>query len=209
MAVFARYNEAVWPAQLVLNALALLAVGLAIRKRSASDGAISAILALFWLWMGTAYHLAFFTTINPAAYLFGALSVVQGVLLLGAGIRARQLAFRFRPTHAGIIGAAFVAYALVLYPLLGFLLGHVYPKAPTFGLPCPTTIFTFGLLLWSERRVPLAVVVIPLLWSTVGTVASVTLGVVEDFGLGVAGLVGTAAILAENRRRAATAADTS
>jgi hypothetical protein len=48
MAVFARYNEAVWPAQPVLNGLALLAVGLAIRKRSASDGAISAILALFW-----------------------------------------------------------------------------------------------------------------------------------------------------------------
>jgi hypothetical protein len=49
--------------------------------------------------------------------------------------------------------------------------------------------------------------VIPLPWSAVGTVAAVTLGVVEDFGLGVAGLVGTAAILAENRRRAPTGAD--
>jgi hypothetical protein len=44
---------------------------------------------------------------------------------------------------------------MVVYPLLGIRFGHSYPRAPLFGVaPCPTTIFTFGLLLWATRSVP-------------------------------------------------------
>lgn len=66
--------------------------------------------------------------------------------------------------------------------------------------PCPTTIFTFGILLWSTAAVPLALVVIPLLWSVVGMSAAVSLRVPQDYGLVVAGLAGTALIVQERRR---------
>jgi hypothetical protein len=84
--------------------------------------------------------------------------------------------------------------------VLGHLFGHIYPKSPTFGLPCPTTIFTFGLLLWTDKKIPKYVLVIPFLWSIVGFSAAVNLKVYEDFGLLVAGIIGTVLILLSERK---------
>lgn len=39
----------------------------------------------------------------------------------------------------GMTGSLLMLYAMMIYPALGYFLGHVYPKAPTFGVPCPTT----------------------------------------------------------------------
>ena len=82
LGVFARYNEAVWPMQVVLNALAAVAIGLAVRERRGSNRAIAAILGLLWLWTGVVYHLLYFSTINQAAYLFCVLSVAQSAIVL-------------------------------------------------------------------------------------------------------------------------------
>jgi hypothetical protein len=202
LGVFARYNEAVWPAQVVLVALALVCVGLALRRLPGSDRAIAAILAFLWLWTGAVYHLLYFTTVNTAAYLFGAISIAQAAILVAFGVARPALSFRFRPTPSGLAGIALVVYALVVYPVLGYLLGHVYPHAPTFGLPCPTTIFTFGILLWADRRVPLTVLLLPLLWAGIGSSAAVVLGMTEDFGLAVAGVAAGTMIVVGNRRAA-------
>jgi hypothetical protein len=70
------------------------------------------------------------------------------------------------------LGGLFVVYALVVYPLLGAALGHRFPAAPTFGLPCPTTLFTVGLLAFLRRPFPASVLVIPALWTVVGTSAA-------------------------------------
>jgi len=94
-----------------------------------------------------------------------------------------------------IIGGIFALYALVIYPVLGYSFGHVYPASPTFGAPCPTTIFTFGLLLWTDKRFPRHILVIPLLWSIIGFTAALSLTIREDFGLLIAGLLGTLLIL--------------
>jgi hypothetical protein len=59
--------------------------------------------------------------------------------------------FAPQKTLAGTCGALLVFYAMVIYPLLDSVLGHGSPQAPLFGVtPCPTTIFTFGLL-WRDR----------------------------------------------------------
>jgi len=189
LAVFARYNEAVWPAQVVLTVLAVAAVGLALRARAWSDRAVSGVLALFWIWMGLVYHVAFFSAINPAATVFGASFVLEGIALAALGGVAGRLRFRFRPSVQGGVGAVLLAYALVGYPLLGVALGHRYPATPTFGLPCPTTIFTLGVLLWAEPPVPQTLLLVPLIWSAIGTSAAILLGVRQDLGLGMAGLV--------------------
>jgi hypothetical protein len=83
---------------------------------------------------------------------------------------------------------------------LGYFLEHVYPQSPTFGLPCPTTIFTFGLLLLTDKNVPIAVLMIPFVWSLIGFTAAFSFGIWEDTGLLVAGLVGTALLVIRNRR---------
>jgi len=203
--VFAAYNAAVWPVQVLLLALALAAVVLALWPVAAGGRIIAGILAALWLWMGIAYHWAFFSSINRGAYLFGALFVAEGVLLAIDGVVRGRLAFRALTDLAGAVGALAILYALIIYPGLGYLAGHRYPAVPTFGLPCPTTIFTFGLLLSAERQVPLYLVVIPFAWSIIGAGAAVALGVPQDAGLVVAGVVGTLLIWRKNRLAASPA----
>jgi hypothetical protein len=70
---------------------------------------------------------------------------------------------------------------------------------PTFGVPCPTTIFTFGMLLWTKREIPLYIAIIPLLWSLVGLSAALSFGMKEDSGLVVAGVSGFLLIVLRNR----------
>ncbi len=92
----------------------------------------------------------------------------------------------------------------VLYPLIGVASGHRYPAMPMFGVaPCPTTIFTFGLLLWTIDRVPKYLLLIPLLWSLLGVVAALQLGIPEDFVLPLSGLVVTALLIWRDRGHAA------
>jgi hypothetical protein len=203
MGVFERYNLAVWPAQLVFYAAAAGVMVLVARSRKHGGRWISAVLALFWAWMGVVYHWAFFARINPAAFLFAALFLIQSGLFIREGVLRPGLSFRTADAPdgsdaSGTAGALLVGYALLGYPLVGHAAGHLFPAAPTFGLPCPTTIFTFGVLLLADGRVPLRLLVIPVLWSLVGTVGAFSLGIPEDYGLSVAAVAATALLV---RRR--------
>ncbi len=198
--VFARYNSTIWPAQIGLTLAALVAIGLALRK-SPPSRLIGLILAFLWAWTGIVYHLMFFSSINPAANLFGALCIVQSALFLVFGVLRQELLFGFDRSFYAYTGALFLLYALLIYPLLGYQLGHVYPQSPTFGAPCPTTIFTFGLLLWTTRPVRRTVLIIPLAWAVIGFAAALNFGILEDIGLLVAGICGTTLLILRSRRR--------
>ena len=199
--VFREYNTAIWPIQVLAYAAGIGALGLSVRDSVRSDRLISAVLAAFWIWMGAVYHLTFFRTINSAAIAFGGVFVLEGLALIVAGVVRRDLRFAVRSDVYGWLGGAFILYALVLYPVLGAWLGHGYPQAPMFGVaPCPTTIFTFGLLLWTTGRVPGWLLIIPALWAVIGFTAAFELGILEDTGLLVAGVVGTGLLLYRNRR---------
>ena len=187
--VFVRYNQAVWPMQWLLFLAAAVAVGLLWGGGIWKDRAIGGTLAVLWVWMGVAYHLAAFARINPAAWGFGAAFVAQGILFAWFA-RAPRLRFGWRWKWRGMTGSVLLGYALVLYPLLGWLAGHRYPASPTFGVPCPTTIFTVGLLCFAVPPIPRRLLVVPILWSAIGALAAVRLGVPQDFGLLAAALVG-------------------
>jgi hypothetical protein len=180
--VFTDYNLTVWPLQFVLLGLAVL-FAFAVAARPGGVGRWGWwLLTGLWLWAGFVYHIAFFSAVNPAAFLFGALFVVQAVLLARAGRSGRSFRLpAWRP--AAVIGGALMIYALVLYPVLGQLAGHGYPANPTFGAPCPLTIFTLGMLLWTTGGTPLHLVVLPAVWSVVGGSAALQLGVLEDLAL--------------------------
>ncbi len=82
LGVFERYNESVWPMQVVLFLVGLAIVGLALSRQRVAGRAIAVLLGILWLWVGAAYHLGFFSRINPAAYGFAVLCIVQAILLL-------------------------------------------------------------------------------------------------------------------------------
>jgi hypothetical protein len=200
LSVFQQYNNSVWPMQVFFYMLGVCAIVLIFYRNKVSNRLISGMLAFLWLWTGIVYHLGFFSSINKAAYAFGAAFIIQGIIFLVAGVVRSGLSFRVRSDVYGILGFIFLVYALVIYPILGSYLGHRYPSSPTFGLPCPTVIFTFGILLFTEKKVSFLVLLIPLLWSILGFSASFTFGIYEDLGLLAAGLTGTGALLIRNRR---------
>lgn len=182
--VFTAWNTAVWPLQIVAYGLGLAAIGFLFRPSRGSTGIILVILALMWLVNGAGFHWSFYTAVTPAAWIFGAAFILEALLLAAVPVLAPG--FRIAPARDARtwIGLALAAYALVFYPLLGRALGQVYPAIPTFGIvPCPTTIFTIGLLLLGSWRVSRWLLVIPALWGIVGGSAAILFGVPQDYGL--------------------------
>jgi Family of unknown function (DUF6064) len=171
--MFAAYNQAIWPLQIVGYALGIMAVALAIRQVRWSDRAISAILAAQWLWIGGVFFLGYQRVLDasPVSTIATLGFLIEGVLWMWFGVARRDLTFMAWSSPRGIAGAVLIAYAALAYPILSYLDGHVFPAIPGFGLgtvPCPTTIFTFGLLLWTSRRVPRWLLVVPTVWALMG-----------------------------------------
>jgi len=196
--VFKNYNEAVFPMQLIFYLLSAIVIYLTLRHNPVASIIISAILAFLWLWMGGVYHIVFFTAINKFAYLFGLLFIMQGFLFL-MGLFQNKFSFKFSFDIYGITGVILIIFALISYPVLGYFVGHVYPYSPTFGLPCPTTIFTLGILLFNIKKCPVTMLIIPLIWSVIGVMAAFQFGIVEDIGMIFAGLVTVILLLYRNR----------
>lgn len=188
--VFRDYNTALWPAPVVLVLLALVAVVLVAFPRRWSGVGVSSILAVLWAWLGGAYHLAFFTAINPVAYGFAALSIAGVLVFVWQGVVHRRLEFALAFNVRTALGILLIIFALIVYPVWAALAGHHYPSLPTFGLPCPTTIFTLGMLAFTVTPYPRGALVVPVVWAFVGGQAAFLLGVPQDFGLLVAGVVG-------------------
>lgn len=191
LAVFAEYNVAVWPAQVVAYLLGLAMVVALLRPSRRTDAVVGAGLALMWIWTGVAYHAAFFAAINKAASGFAALFVVQGLLFAHAALVRADL--RWVPRHGPVawLGWALVAYSAVIYLLIG-LVGHGYPSMPMFGVtPCPVTLLTFGVLMLAQGPVPRRLLVIPFLWALVGGSAAFLLAVPQDWPLLIGGLLVT------------------
>src|ERR1044071_1105008 len=102
--VFEKYNLAVWPMQVILYLLAAAAIWFAVKKTAHSDKIITIILCFFWLWMGFVYHIIYFTAINKAAYVFGGVFILQGLIILYWGLFKNRLSFKFQRNLFGITG---------------------------------------------------------------------------------------------------------
>ena len=76
---FGRYNDSIWPMQFVAYLLVFAALFVAARKTKYSDRIIAAILAFFWLWIGTRFWLPSGAGFPPF-YAVGALSAVAMIV---------------------------------------------------------------------------------------------------------------------------------
>lgn len=197
--VFKSYNQNVFPIQIIFYLAAFYCVFLLFKPIKNSGKIISGVISFLWLWIGIVYHIMFFSSINKAAYLFGVLFIIQGILFFYNGVVKSKLSFEYKKNIYDYIGIILITNALLVYPILGYILGHKYPYSPTFGLPCPTTIFTFGLLLFIKSRISVAVLIIPLLWSIIGFGAALSLSITEDYGLLISGIIGFVLLLIKNK----------
>jgi len=201
--VFAAYNAAIWPLPLLTYLLGAAAVGLTFWRSRMATVMILMAISLMWLINGAAYHWSFFAEINPVARGFGVIFVLQALLLLAAPFvwpNFRIAAQRDPRTAAGL---GLAAFAMLVYPVLGWLAGHTYPATPVFGVaPCPTTIFTIGILLLGTWKLARWLLVIPAVWAVIGGSAAVLLNVPQDFGLIAALLIAVGFAIAAARQDA-------
>jgi hypothetical protein len=189
--LFADYNRAVWPVQVLAYLLGLSIVIALPRSSGKSQRVIGFGLASMWAWTGIAYHLMHFSSINRAALIFGVVFVVEAGLLFHATLLGDGLRFERTGGASKGLGWLFVFYAMLLYPLVGWWSGHSYPGMPMFGItPCPVTLFTVGVFLLATTA-PWWLLVIPLAWSLVGASAAFLLAMPQDWPL----LLGGVAIL--------------
>jgi hypothetical protein len=188
LSVFGAYNLAIWPIQVFAYLAGLVALYSASKQTRFSNNIAAGILSFFWMWTGVVFCMFYWAPTYPMAYAFGVLFIAQGLVFLLNAIKP-GISFGARRNQFTIIGAFFIAYAMVLYPLLGSFFGHVYPRSLPFGLvPCPTSVFTIGLLMMTNKKVHRHVLVIPAIWSICAVVPVVS-GIYEDAGLILAGAV--------------------
>jgi hypothetical protein len=150
------------------------------RGHTASRG-LTRLMAAQWGWTGLVYHGLFFTSINPAAWLFAGGFLAHGVATF-ASASPSPGSYRLRGSPRSRLAAAFVVYGL-LYPFVAATGGHDIPRLPLFAVPCPLTLFTTGVLLAADTRPSRWLFVIPIAWSLVGGSAAVLLGVIPDLAL--------------------------
>ncbi len=187
--VILEYNQSIFPFQLVIIAAGFFAVWLLFRKKSIADKYITSFLGFLWIWIGIVYHFIFFTTINPAAYGFGALFIIQGILTLQRLYAKKQLNFISKAGLKSYTGYFFIAYGLILYPAISFLTEQSMPKTIALGLPCPSTIMTFGFFILAAQKFPKHLLVIPVIWAVIGISAALNIGVIQDLMIIVAAVV--------------------
>ena len=203
LGVFKTYNLAIWPMQVVAYVLGAAAVLLVVRKTALSSRIIMGILSFLWLFSASFFIFALVEIYRPA-YAFGAAFIVQAAIFLVCTFKP-PLSFAVGRNAYTVMGLFFIAFAMIGYPVLGYFIGHQYPQSPPFGLtPCPLSVFTFGLLLLTDSRVPKWILAIPFLYA-IGGILPVSIGVLEDLAMIVAGVVGSAMILYRDAKRPETA----
>src|SRR5690349_19285345 len=123
LGVFVAYHNAFG-----LMAIALAAVGIIGAATLGKRPKLSLVIcAALWLWMALAYFAAFFSSLTPAGYLFAGLFAAQGFLLLHAAKQRIASPVSESSRSAAVLAIVLVGYALVAYPVVGFLAGQRYP----------------------------------------------------------------------------------
>jgi len=169
--LFELYNRAIWPLQIVALGLGVAILALLRRPGVRQGRAIAAILAACWLWVGWAFHLERYATINPAATYFAAGFALQALLLAWVGIVRGRLTFQPGKDLARRAGLCLFVLGLAVQPLLGLVGARTWRGVELFGTaPDPTVVATLGLLTTADR-VRWELLAVPILWCAIGGAA--------------------------------------
>jgi len=192
--VLESYNLDIWPLQIIAYVLILLVLFFSLKPTKYSAKIVLVVLSFFWLFTGIVFCFLYWTTSHIFGYIFGIFCVLQGFIFLYSIIKSDITIGSTDKTYT-LIGVLFVLYAIIGYQILGYYLGHIYPKFFAVGLvPCPTTIFTFGIFLIINKKIPIKYFVILLMISLGGFLAAYN-GIYEDIGLVIVGILVTILIV--------------
>jgi hypothetical protein len=161
------YNEATWPVQvLTILAAMYLTYSVFARPGDKTDVWMKTFLAFAFAWNGLVFFLVFLR--NPVSMFTGAPLFIIVSVLFAVDVFAKKTHFRL--PEGGWMRGLTIAWVLLalLYPLMGWPLGHVYPKVLLPLFPCPLTVFAIALVAaavpYSDKKVFIAL----LPWALMG-----------------------------------------
>ena len=199
--IIEKYNTSLFPSQIFILILGLVAVLLLHNKRALKNKLIGGFLAFLWLWTGLFYHILNFTEINKAAYVFGAIFILQGLFLLYEVFIRGKLVFEFKANFINYLAYFFIWFGLIVYPVLIYALDGSFNQVISLGLPCPTTIITFGFLIITHRSFSKYLLIIPTIWAIIGTGAAINFGVYPDYLMLISAVIADIYLFGRNKAK--------
>jgi hypothetical protein len=185
-----RYNQDLYPAQYLMLGLGLIAVLRVFIRARRSSRYIAAILGFFYGWIAIEFYMVYFKEFMPIPYVFGILFMIQALIFILEGTIRNRISFQFKADIYGLTGAVLIFYGIFGYQALEYLLGRGYPALLSFGMfPCPTVIFSLGILLWTEKKFPPYILIFPIINALSGFIPVFKIGIIEDIGLIISGLI--------------------
>jgi hypothetical protein len=160
----AGYNATMWPIVIAMSvAAAFLTYRVFSKPGAKTDLWLKAFLGFAFAWNGIVFFLVFVK--NPISMFSGAPLFIVLSLLFAVDIWAKKT--RFQPPEAtwkkGL--TLFWIVLVFLYPLIGWPLGHVYPKMLLPMFPCPLTVFAIALVAAAAPNVDKKVFILLLPWA--------------------------------------------
>ena len=196
--VIEKYNSTLFPFQIVILLLGIVCLFLFHSKSTARNQLIGSYLGILWIWIGITYHLVFFTVINKAAFLFGGIFILQGLLILHSTLVKNSLSFTFASQTGDYFGYFFILYGLIIYPVVSYFAEGSLARTIIVGLPCPSTILTFGFFILTSNKFPKYLLIIPSVWAIVGLCAAINIGVIQDVMILIAAVTADILLIRRN-----------
>lgn len=188
--VFRNYNTSIYPSQIILLLFGIYAIFNFHKRDKFVLKYSGAILTLIWLWIGMIYHILYFSKINKAAYLFGAIFIVQAIFFFVEFRIKKRILIEPVNMYNNITGYFFMIFGAIIYPTIGLINGKGIEYTISFGLPCPSVIYTFGLLILLGKSSPKYLYIIPTIWAIIGLFAAINFGVYQDILLPISAITG-------------------
>lgn len=203
-----RYNEEIWPAQLLMLGLGLTILFLLARPSPRQGHMISTLLAILWAWVAGAFFWNRYATINWAAAYVAPLFVLEAALLAWIGVLRRGTTFRSNRDPTARLGLGLFVCSFVFYPAIPPLTGRPWQQAEIFGIvPDPTVLATLGLLLLVEGRPRWELLAVPVLWCAISGATLWAMHSAEAWVPPAAAVLVTAASIWKHNRRSQIVAD--
>ena len=149
-----RYNEAIWPVQMIAVFLILVSLYGVFRPTPVTDRLIGLILTAFWVWTGYVFYIREFSSISFLAPVYGGFFLFQAALIVWFSVLRHDLQFRYTNDWKGRAGLACLALALIVYPLIVGSFEGQWESLRLAGItPVPTVLFTLGFLLMADAKI--------------------------------------------------------
>ena len=159
------YSLSIFPMQIVMYILAaVLMILFFARPGTMMNRFLKAYLAFACAWIGVVFFLILGQDLpahNAQAFLFLSIAV-----LFAADLFMGKIEFRVPETKWRLRTTIFWFVMAFLYPVVGMLAGHAYPRMIILGtFPCPTVAFALVLMTTALPKVTWPVYLLLLLWA--------------------------------------------